>query len=119
MLCMTAAMACGENKILGPDDYDAWVAEIQSLQYVVAINIATKVSPVRGGGTLTPLLNAAGGEGLTVSGTRIADTLDLSLAATSGMRYDLRVWYVSNGRGLTGRINGGVFNNVSLSFRPY
>lgn len=118
MIGAIASLACGQSKMLGPDDYDAWVADMATEKYVLAINIATSVSPIRGGGTLSPLLTS-GGESLTVSGTRTADTLDLSLSGSSGTRYDLRVWYVAKGQGLTGRLNGGIFNNVSLSFKPF
>ena len=79
----------------------------------------TRQQPDLAGTGLLGALTSPGGEGLTFSGTRRADTLDITYVRVTGGSFHFAGWFVAGHAGIAGTLNGGEFVNQSVSFRRY
>jgi hypothetical protein len=70
-----------------------------------------------GTGRLVPLTVPGGDEELTLVGSRLADTLDITFSRPSGGQFRFLGWYVAQGAAIAGVLDGDEFTHVVVTFQ--
>jgi hypothetical protein len=106
------AAACSDP---GGSSTQRWAADLQP-DRVLIMTIHFQGSEISGSGLLAPLASTSGDQ-LTITGTRIADTLDILYQRGPADPLRFRGWYVVNGTLLAGTLDGGEFDGRPVTFR--
>ena len=112
--CALALCLAGCRGSSGPSGSESWVADISSSRQVLFMTLTRDGTTIRGNGTLASLTNA-GGESLTLSGTRNADSLRINYSRPAGDPFRFVGRYA--GLGMVGVLDGAEFVQVNVSFR--
>jgi hypothetical protein len=117
MALLLAAALTSCDSPTRPNPTEAWSADITSTSQVLFMAFTRRGATLTGNATLADLLGGGPGEALLLTGTRRADTLDIAFVRQLDGTYHFVGWYVANGNGITGTIDGGTFNRTAISFR--
>lgn len=104
----------GCDNSAGPNPVERWSADIPSRQQVLSMTLTRDGNTVRGSGTLANLTNP-GGETLTLTGMRNADSLRVFYSRQNADPFRFVGRYV--GPGLVGILDGAEFSEVGVGFR--
>lgn len=104
----------GCNSSVEPGNSESWAADIASTRQVLFMTIRIRDSEVTGTGSLSSLTNP-GGDALTITGTRRADSLLVTFQRQRVDPFHFTGRYV--GAGLSGVLDGAEFVQLSVSFR--
>ena len=107
------AAGCGDGVQPG-NGSEQWAADITSTRQVLFMYLTRDGTSVRGTGTLASLTNP-GGESLTLTGTRTADSLRVFYTRQTGDPFRFVGRYA--GLGIVGTLDGAEFVQVAVSFR--
>lgn len=116
LMALGLAGACEPN--IGPNPFEAWNADLTDTDQVLFMGLTRRDDgSVTGNAELSELLNPGIGELLTITGTRIADSLELTFARPLGGTYRFAGRYARNGAALVGTLDGGAFTQLPVFFR--
>ena len=107
-----AATTCRSGIEAG--SHESWAADLVARQQVLFMTLERRDSDVTGTGTLASLTNP-GGESLTITGTRRADSLSVTYRRQSADPFRFVGRYT--GPGIVGVLHGAEFVQVAVSFR--
>lgn len=93
---------------------ELWIADLPSDQ-VLLMTLVRDGDELNGEGFLS-YLNSPAVEPLTLTGTRVADTVAITFLRGEVDPFRFDGWYLANGT-LGGKLDGGEFVNRSISFR--
>jgi hypothetical protein len=94
---------------------EIWAADLPN-EILLIMTLHFQDGEVTGTGLLAPL-GMTGGDALTITGTRRADTLDLHYQRGQGDPMRFQGWYIRNKAALDGILDGGEFVQRPVSFR--
>lgn len=97
-----------------PEDAERWVADLVTTQQVLSMTLRRRGPEVSGTATLASL-TGPGGEPLTLTGTRDADSLRITYRREIGDPFRFIGRYT--GPGITGILDGAEFVQVAVAFR--
>ena len=103
--------ACSNDYATGTE---LWIADLPSDQ-VLLMTLVRDGDELNGEGFLSSL-NSPAVEPLTLTGTRVADTVDITFRRGDADPFRFVGWYLARGT-LDGKLDGGGFVNQSVSFR--
>lgn len=103
--------ACGDDYATGTE---LWAADLPSDQ-VLLMTLVRSGGELNGEGFLSSY-NSPAVEPLTLTGTRTADTVNITFLRGDAVPFRFNGWYLANGT-LGGRLDGGEFVNQNVSFR--
>lgn len=112
-LLVLLGTACGVDRSSGTE---LWAADLLSTQQILFMRLEQNGGELNGTALLS-YINAPTGESLTLTGTRLADTLEITYRRQDGPAFGFRGWYIAGGAVITGRLDGAEFDDVALSFR--
>jgi hypothetical protein len=113
---IVVSIGCGGST--EPPRRESWVADnLTPNRYTMYLAFASDAPTFTGTGSLQALLVPGGAEALTLTGSRRADTLDLLITRAGGGQLRFLGWYVAQGAGLGGHLDGGEFAHVGAVFR--
>ena len=101
----------------GPSDNtrEIWAADLPD-DVLLIMTLDFHGSEITGTGLLAPL-GSPGGDQLTITGARTADTLDLHYQRGQADPLRFQGWYTLHRTILAGTLDGGGFNQRAVSFR--
>ena len=94
---------------------EIWAADLAT-DLLLIMTLDFQDSEITGTGLLAPL-GSPGGDPLTITGTRTADTLDIHYQRGQAAPLRFQGWYTLNGTLLAGTLHGGAFNQQAVTFR--
>ena len=93
---------------------ELWVADLPA-QQLLLMTLVRDGDELNGEGFLSSY-NSPAVEPLTLTGTRMADTVDITFLRGDADPFRFTGWYLARGT-LDGRLDGGGFLNQTISFR--
>ena len=108
------AATVGCRNSADPGDTENWAADIATSRQVLFMTLERRGSDVTGTGVLASLTNP-GGESLTLTGPRRADSVSITYRRQAADPFRLVGRYV--GPGIVGVLDGAEFVQVDVSFR--
>lgn len=109
--------ACANRSPQEPSGTEVWIADLQATNRSLFMSFAQPPPGFSGTGQLVPLTVPGGYEDLTLVGTRLADTLDITFSRANGGQFRFVGWYVSQGTAISGVLDGDEFTRLSVRFR--
>ena len=106
------AAACDDST--DPNGIERWVADLTTTRQVLFMTLERSGSEVTGTASLASLTNP-GSEPLTLTGTRLADSLRITYRRQGGDPFTFSGRYV--GPGLGGVLHGAEFVQLAVAFR--
>jgi hypothetical protein len=103
--------ACSNEYATGTE---LWAADLPGDQLLL-MTLVREGDELNGEGFLS-YLNSPAVEPLTLTGTRVADTVDVTFLRGGADPFRFVGWYLARGT-LDGKLDGGEFVNQSISFR--
>lgn len=103
--------ACSNDYATGTE---LWIADLPGDQ-VLLMTLVRDGHELNGEGFLS-YLNSPSVEPLTLTGTRVADTVDITFLRGDADPFRFVGWYLARGT-LDGKLDGGEFVDRSISFR--
>lgn len=111
MVLVLGLAACSDEYATGTE---LWAADLLTEQLLV-MTLVRNGSELNGQGFLSHY-NSPAVEPLTLTGTRVADTVDITYHRDNAEPFRFTGWYLARGT-LDGKLDGGGFVNQSISFR--
>jgi hypothetical protein len=103
--------ACSNEYATGTE---LWAADLPGDQLLL-MTLVREGDELNGQGFLS-YYNSPAVEPLTLTGTRVADTVAITFLRGDGDPFRFNGWYLARGT-LDGKLDGGEFVNLSISFR--
>ena len=104
--------ACSNDYATGSE---LWAADLLASQQVLLMTLVRDGDELNGEGFLS-YYNSPAVEPLTLTGTRVADTVDITFLRGDAVPFRFVGWYLARGT-LDGKLDGGAFVNRAISFR--
>ena len=98
----------------------SWAADLISSHRVLLMTLVRQGSALTGTGALASLIDPGSREDLTLSGTRTADTVQITYRRPDGSTFQFAGWYIARGPEgptIVGALDGGEFNRLAVTFR--
>jgi len=111
LLLALGLAACSDEYATGTE---LWAADLPASQLLL-MTLVREGDELNGEGFLSRY-NSPAVEPLTLTGTRVADTVAITFLRSGGDPFRFDGWYLARGT-LDGKLDGGGFVNQSISFR--
>ena len=111
-----AALACRSPQ--EPYGAGSWAADLTASDRVLLMTLVRHGTALTGTGALASLTDPGSREDLTLSGTRTADTVQITYRRSDGSTFQFAGRYIAQGPepAIVGALNGGEFNRLTVTF---
>jgi hypothetical protein len=114
LAALLLACACGSPQ--APSGVESWTADLAASNRTLSMTF-TSLPSFSGSGRMVPLNLPVTFEELTLTGSRLVDSLTITFQRLSGSQFQFAGRYVANGSAISGTLNGDEFVNLGVSFR--
>lgn len=110
---VSALAGCQDSQ--GPLGSQSMAADLSDTKQVLFMTLTQQGGTVNGTAQLKAL-TAGSEEAMIVTGTRVADTVAVTFQRAQKASFAFKGWFVSNGRALSGTLDGAEFSKVAAQF---